>query len=144
MLTREGLSRLLNKGKEGTWKTWYNGDEIQHLPWAPSRPYAYNDGDGSNCLMQESEITFSGDPHHSIETTVVYDEECRLPFFPLCLIEKEVRKMTIRGLCTETGYNKSYLFNITDEGSLLYGGDHMSNIYYTLVWRWYGWMDNFI
>ena len=61
------------------------------------------------------------------------------------MIDKEVRKMTVRGLCTETGYNKDYLFTITDEGSLLYMGDHTSYIYYdkeTLVWRWDDRKDN--
>ena len=68
-----------------------------------------------------------------------------LPFCPLCVIDKEVRKMTVKGLCTETGYNKDYLFTITDEGSLLYMGDHTSYIYFdkeTLVWRWYDRKNN--
>ena len=56
-----------DKEKEGSWKTFYDGDEIQHLTWGPNRPN--NDGDCYNCLMKESEMAFSGDPHHSLQMT---------------------------------------------------------------------------
>ena len=96
-------------------------------------------GERYNCLMLQSEMRTEGDPHYVTERSVVNDEECKLPFCPVCQIDKQVRKMTVRGLCSDGIFNEEYLFTITEEGSLLYLGDHTSYIYYhqdSQVWRW--------
>ena len=72
----------------------------------------------------------TGDPHFVTETAVVNDELCSVPYCPVCSIDMEVRKMTVRGLCRDSLFNKEYLFTITEEGSLMYLGDHTSYISY--------------
>ena len=87
----------------------------------------------------------NGSPHYDTERTIVNDEECELPYCPLCIIDKEVRRITVRGLCPETVYNTDSIFTITEEGSLLYKGDHTSIIYFdkdNLAWKWYDRKDN--
>ena len=128
---------------EGLWTTLYNKTKIQYLPWGPSRPY--KEGENYNCMMLESTMINTGHPHFVAETSVVSDELCSIPYCPVCLVDMEVRKMNMRGLCRDSLFNKKYIFTITDDGSLLYLGDHTSYISYhqsTKEWRWVDRKDN--
>ena len=90
-------------------------------------------------------MSAKGKPLFHTERTIINDEECSVPFCPLCLIDKEVRKMKVRGLCPESVYNTEYIFTISEEGSLLYRGDHTSIIYFDKnrsIWMWYDRKDN--
>ena len=132
-----------DEAEEGVWETLYTNQRIEYLPWGPNRPY--NNGDQYNCLMLQSHMQSTGDPHYDIESTIVNDEECALRFCPVCRINKQVRKMKVRGLCPESLFNIDYIFTIAEEGTLLYQGDHTSVIFYDpgiSVWRWYDRKDN--
>ena len=96
--------------------------------YCPNRPY--NDGEHFNCLMLQSEMRVEGDLHFVTERSFVNDEDCEVPICPVCLIDKQVMKMRVRGLCSDSLFNKEYLFTITEEGSLMCVGDHTSYIYY--------------
>ena len=132
-----------DEDKEGLWETWYSKHKIAYLPWGPNRPY--NDGDQYNCLMLESEMQSTGNTLFTIEKTIVNDEECALRFCPVCVIDKEVRTMRVRGLCPESLFNTDYILTLSEDGLLKYQGEHTSIISYdkgNSVWRWYDRKDN--
>ena len=64
---------------------------------------------------------------------------------PICELERQVSKMTLRGLCPESLFDKTYTFLIDEKGSALFLGYHTSIIYFEKAeesWVWYDRKDN--
>ena len=66
-------------------------------------------------------------------------------YCPLCEMERPVSKMTLRGLCPESLFDKTYTFMLNEKGNALYLGYHTSIIYYEKAeesWVWFDRKDN--
>ena len=60
-------------------------------------------------------------------------------------MERPVSKMTLRGLCPESLFDKTYTFMLDEKGNALYLGYHTSIIYYEKAeesWVWFDRKDN--
>ena len=79
---------------EGLWTTWYDRTLIQYLPWGSGSPIT--EGANYNCMMLKNKMRDTGHPHFVPETSFVYDMLCSAKFCPVCLVDMDVRKMTLR------------------------------------------------
>ena len=156
-----------NKSKFTLYLLFYHTQKLlfQHLPWANNRPY--KDGDLYNCLVIETKMKDVGKPHFETEELTVIDEvhsnssifclvhfivsfiffckECGVSYCPICRMDKKVRHIKVRGLCSESMYNTVYILTLSEEGTAIYFGQYTSSIMFnktTQQWQWYDQKDN--
>ncbi|XP_023343018.1 uncharacterized protein LOC111712596 [Eurytemora carolleeae] len=131
--------------EEGIWKHVHNSKQIDYLNWLPNRPYVGSQA--YNCLTFwgdyiPSNTTYS-EPQHS---AMVADYVCSEPYnCAACLVTNNRRKIYVRGLCQSSMFNSEYLFNINDDGKVLYLGTTTSFIIFDkakLEWLWYDKKEN--
>ena len=77
---------------------------------------------------------------------VITDEECDKTYFcPLCQIEQTTLKLSLRGLCKRAKFDRLYIWNMDNDGNIIYVGEKTSVIFYSKVekqWVWYDTKDN--
>ena len=80
-----------------------------HLPWAENRP---NKDDIYNCVELEMNIVNDPNSTRNITSTLVYDIECDVSQrCPICMIDKPVLKIYVRGLCKMLFFESEYNIN---------------------------------
>ena len=113
------------------------------MPWAINRPY--KGGDLYNCLVIDATMTETSDPHYDIGEVTVKDEECIISYCPVCRLDKKVRHINVRGLCSKSIFNSVYILTIGEDGGITYIGQYTSKIVYNkakLQWEWFDQKDN--
>ena len=75
----------------------------------------------------------------------MFFQECPVSFCPLCRLDRKVRKIRIRGLCSKSIFNSDYIMTMAPEGNVRYMGQYTSSILYNKAnkqWEWYDQKDN--
>ena len=60
-------------------------------------------------------------------------------------MDKKVRHIKVRGLCSESMYNTVYILTLSEEGTAIYFGQYTSSIMFNKTiqqWQWYDQKDN--
>ena len=68
-----------------------------------------------------------------------------MSYCPICRLDKKVRHIKVRGLCSESMFNSVYILTMSEEGHAIYYGEKTSSIVFnktTQLWHWYDQKDS--
>ena len=129
--------------EEGVFRNFFTDRPTQYLPWAPERPYV--GGTRYNCMVLDLVLEQPGPGQLYLGSTSITDEECEVEFCSLCRVENPVRRMTVRGLCPLSIFDRVYYYTINEQGIAMYSGKRTSVIFYDtelFSWVWYDRKNN--
>ena len=129
--------------EEGRWRTWYTDQDIEYLPWAPARPY--DGGTEYNCLELEMELEDRRARMMVVKKAEVEDEECSMKYCVLCEVKRPALEIHVRGLCQNSMFDRTYLYNIGENGLPILRGKTTSVIQFDVeqkMWIWFDRRDN--
>ena len=72
-------------------------------------------------------------------------KDCTQLYCPICKLDKKIRNIKVKGLCSKSIYNSHYTLTLTEDGNLMYLGKYTSSIVFnksTELWHWYDQKDN--
>ena len=113
--------------------------EISYLPWDDGRPW----GGVHQCLFLSVNIQLINTSSPVIKSVAVQDESCN-DFEGGCFIckhDKPAIKFSIRGLCSGSKLDRTYMLRTQDDGNPVYVGRHTSFLYFDAFLDLWIWMD---
>ena len=98
--------------EEGVFRNFFTDLPTLYLPWAPERPYV--GGTRYNCMVLDLVLEQPGRDQLYLGTTAITDEECEVEFCSVCSVSQPVRRMTVRGLCELSMFDRVYYYTIRE------------------------------
>ena len=124
--------------EEGTWTDIYTKTPVKYLPWGPNLPMSSKK---YNCLGLK--VTVKNSSSLTLAETkgsLLEDYQCHYRLCPLCTTQKPILHIFVRGLCENTKYDDTYMYNIDKYGQIMYLGLISSMITFDIPsqqWIWY-------
>jgi hypothetical protein len=119
------------------------GTSISYLPWMDGRPW----GGLHQCLFISLLLQDNGKHSPEVTSLTIRDEGC--PNFEegcfLCKSGKPATKLFVRGLCSNSKLDKTYMLKRQADGLPVFIGQHTSSLYYDgdqERWLWIDKKDN--
>ena len=103
--------------EEGTWTNIYTKTPVKYLPWGPNLPMSSKK---YNCLglkvtaKNSSSLTLA-----DTKSSLLEDYQCHYRLCPLCATRKPILHIFVRGLCENTKYDETYMYNIDNSGQIM-------------------------